>query len=103
MVYNEKNGNIREPAYNLNIRSRVLIPAILMLRIVFITAIINIIAVLPILLSCRCINIWKMTSGLNRFPWFKRFFKWHCYFWYIFIPSVIIHAIFALMSMGIPF
>ncbi len=76
---------------------------LLMIRIVFITAMINIAAILLILSSCRCINTWKLNSGLTKIPGFKRFFKWHCYLWYIFIPSVIIHAIFALILMGIPF
>lgn len=78
-------------------------PAIVYARVVFITAIINLVALALILLSCRCINTWKLTSFLTKYSWYKRFFKWHCYVWYVFLPSVIIHAIFALTLMGIPF
>lgn len=80
-----------------------MIPAIVLLRVVFITAIINIITILMILLSCRCINTWKVTSGLMKLPWFKRFFKWHCYVWYVFLPSVVIHIILAFLALGVPF
>ena len=78
-------------------------PAIVMMRVIFITAMINLVSILLVLLSCRCINMWKLTSWINRCPWFKRFFKWHCYLWYIFLPSVVIHAIFALSLLGVPF
>lgn len=72
-------------------------------RVIFITAMINLITLALILLSCRCINMWKLTSVLTKSPWYKRFFRWHCYVWYIFLPSVVIHAVFALTLMGIPF
>jgi hypothetical protein len=80
-----------------------MLPVILILRIVFVTAIINIIAIVLILFSCRCINTWKITSGLNKQPWFKRYFKLHCYLWYVFLPSVVIHAVLALLVLGVPF
>ena len=76
---------------------------VIMTRIVFITAIINLISILMVLLSCRCINMWKLTSWVSKYPWYKRYFKWHCYLWYIFLPSVIIHMIFALKMFGFPF
>ncbi|HEX7476071.1 MAG TPA: hypothetical protein VF318_08920 [Dehalococcoidales bacterium] len=76
---------------------------LVMLRIVFITAMINILSISLVLFSCRCMNIWKITAGLNKLAWFKRFFKWHCYLWYVLLPSIIIHAIFALKLIGIPF
>ena len=77
--------------------------ALVMSRIVFVTALINIAAILLVLLSCRCVNMWKITAGLSKPAWFKHFFRWHCYLWYVFLPSVIIHAVFALKLMGIPF
>ncbi len=80
-----------------------MIPAVVMLRVVFVTAMINIVTILLILFSCRCINTWKITSGLMKMAWFKRFFKWHCYVWYVFLPSIIIHVIFALLALGNPF
>jgi hypothetical protein len=80
-----------------------MLPAIVVLRVVFITGIINIVAILLIFFSCRCMNTWKMTSGLAKYPWFKHYFKWHCYIWYVFIPSVAIHAVFALIALGVPF
>jgi hypothetical protein len=80
-----------------------MIPAIVMLRIVFITAMVNIVFLLLILFTCRCMNMWKITSPLNKFSWFKQVFKWHCYLWYIFLPSLIIHIVFAIWVLGVPF
>jgi hypothetical protein len=73
------------------------------LRVIFVTAMINILTILLILFSCRCINTWKITSGLTKYHWFKRYFKWHCYLWYVFLPSVVIHAVLAIMTLGVPF
>jgi hypothetical protein len=72
-------------------------------RIVFVTAIINLAFIALILLSCRCMNMWKLTAGLNKQPWYKKVFRWHCYLWYVFLPSLIIHAIFAIRLLGVPF
>lgn len=80
-----------------------LFPAIIYARVVFITAMINLITLSLILLSCRCVGMWGLTSKITKHSWYKRFFKWHCYVWYVFLPSVIIHAVFALTLMGIPF
>ncbi len=76
---------------------------LIMVRVVFVTAMINLASVSLILFSCRCLNMWKITSGLNKQAWFKRVFRWHCYIWYILVPSIVIHAVFALKVLGIPF
>jgi hypothetical protein len=77
--------------------------AIVEARIVFITAIINLAAIALILLSCRCMNTWKLNSALNKQAWYKKFFKWHCYLWFVLSPSVILHAVLAIRLMGVPF
>ncbi len=78
-------------------------PAIVYARVVFVTALINLVSLVLVLFSCRCINMWPVTSFLTKYPWFKRFFKWHCYLWYVLLPSVIVHAFFALSLLGFPF
>ena len=78
-------------------------PAIVFARVIFITAMINLVSIILILFSCRCINSWKLTSGLTKYHWFKRYFKWHCYIWYVLLPSVIIHASLAINMLGVPF
>jgi hypothetical protein len=77
--------------------------AIVEARIVFITAIINLAAIAMILLSCRCMNMWKLTPGLNKQAWYKKFFKWHCYLWFVLLPSVVLHAVLAIRLLGMPF
>ena len=73
------------------------------MRVVFITAMINILAILAVLLSCRCINMWTITKWISKYKWFKTYFKWHCYVWYILLPSIIIHMVFAIRLLGVPF
>jgi hypothetical protein len=72
-------------------------------RIVFVTAMINLAAIALILFSCRCINTWKLTSVINKHAWFKKFFRWHCYLWFILLPSLVLHAVLAIRLLGVPF
>jgi hypothetical protein len=72
-------------------------------RIVFVTALINLVFIALILLSCRCMGMWKLNTGLNKQGWYKKLFKWHCYLWFVFLPSLIIHAILAIRLLGVPF
>ena len=34
---------------------------------------------------------------------YKRFYKYHCYIWWVLLPSVVIHAGLALAFFGVPF
>ncbi len=70
--------------------------------LIFTLGIINLVSILLILLSCRCIPGWKLTSKLMKYGVYKRFFRYHCYIWWVFWPSVVIHAIFAIGRFGIP-
>ncbi|MFC1987932.1 hypothetical protein ACFLVH_05270 [Chloroflexota bacterium] len=42
-------------------------PTVVYARVIFITAIVNLITIILILLSCRCINTWKLTSSLTKY------------------------------------
>jgi hypothetical protein len=70
--------------------------------VIFILGIFNVVIGLLILLSCRCIPGLKLTDGLMRYPAYKCFYKYHCYLWWVFWPSVLVHAIFAIAFFGIP-
>jgi hypothetical protein len=53
-------------------------------------------------MSCRCIPGMGFGRRLMKYPAYQKFFKFHCYLWWIFWPSVIVHAIFAIGLFGIP-
>jgi hypothetical protein len=66
--------------------------------IVFVTAIINIIAVLLVLFTCRFAMSLKMSDRYSHRGWYKALYKFHSYIWWIIIPSLFIHASLALYS-----
>ncbi|MBU2608435.1 MAG: hypothetical protein KKF26_03885 [Chloroflexi bacterium] len=72
-------------------------------RIIFILAIVNLLSGALILLSCRCIPGLKISGNLMRNRVYQKFFHLHCYIWWVFWPSVLVHAVLALALIGIPF
>ncbi len=74
-----------------------LIDPVLGLRLIFILGITNIIGLLLVLLSCRCIG----SARLFRHGWYKKFYNLHCYFWLLFIGSVLLHTTLAFLVFGI--
>lgn len=72
-------------------------------RLVFILGIVNLVTGLVIFLSCRCVPGMRFTGQLMKHASYARFFKIHCYLWWIFWPSVVIHAIIAIGFFGTPF
>jgi hypothetical protein len=81
----------------------IIISPVIDIRIVFILGVVNFITVALILVSCRCLPTSKMGKNLMQNATYKHFYKYHCYLWWIFLPSVIIHIIFAISNSGIPF
>ena len=72
-------------------------------RIIFITAIVNIVTILLIYLSCRCLPTSRLGKNWMKNITFKNFYKFHCYLWWIFGISVVIHVVFAIVRLGVPF
>lgn len=73
------------------------------LRMLFILGIVNVVAGLAIFFTCRCLPGSKIGKGLMKHHWYQRFFKFHCYIWWIFWASVMVHAILAIKYIGWPF
>lgn len=71
--------------------------------LIYILGIVNLVLGSLIFFTCRCIPGWKLTSGLMQYQAYKRFFRAHCYLWWIFWPSVIVHAIVAIIYFGTPY
>jgi hypothetical protein len=72
-------------------------------RIIFIFAITNIVLGTLVFFSCRCLPGWSVARNLMRNQAYLKFYKYHCYIWLLFLISVMIHAVFAIIFMGVPF
>ena len=82
----------------------VFLDPVLGIKLVYVLGITNIIGLLLVLFSCRCIPmIGALTTGLVKSKWYQSFYRYHCYYWLFFITSVILHAIIALLTFGFPF
>jgi hypothetical protein len=73
------------------------------LRIVLILGVFQGIVALAIFLSCRCFNGFKPVARVTKSPAFRKFFKYHCYFWWLFLVSVAVHVFLAISLTGNPF
>lgn len=80
-----------------------MISALTAIRILFILGIVNAITGLLIFFSCRCLPGSRLGKGWMKYKWYQKFFKWHCYIWWAFWISVIIHAVFGIIYIGWPF
>lgn len=63
----------------------------------------NILFLLLTFFSCRCLLGPKISQKLAQYEWFKKFYRWHCYFWWGFYLSVIIHTLLAWHLFGFGF
>jgi len=81
----------------------VIIDLVIAAKLTFILGITNIISLILVWFTCRCTLGRKLTNKLWNYEWYKKLYNLHCYFWWIFIGSVIIHAILAILVFGIPF
>jgi cytochrome b561 len=70
--------------------------------VIFILGIVNILTGTTLFFSCRCVPTSKLLDGLMKRPGYQRFYKYHCYLWWILWPSVIIHAVLAFLYFGLP-
>jgi hypothetical protein len=71
-------------------------------KVTFILGITNLVSGILILLSCRCVGGARIGGRLMKYSAYKQLFKYHCYVWWVFWISVMIHAVFALSFFGIP-
>ncbi len=72
-------------------------------RLVFAFGVVNFLALSALFLSCRCMGVRKPFSRMLHFKAFARFYKLHCYYWYILFGSVVAHLVIAIWVLGIPF
>lgn len=63
----------------------------------------NLLFLILVLLTCRCIGIWRLTRRLMKYRGFRKLYGFHCWFWYGFIISVLVHSLTALALFGFRF
>jgi len=72
-------------------------------KVIYVLAIISLVSGILIFFSCRCLPGSRIASNWMKNERYKRFYKFHCYFWWILLVSVIIHGVFAIGFLGNPF
>lgn len=72
-------------------------------KFTFIFGIINIISLMLVFFSCRCLVGANFVKKMWKYKWYQKYYNLHCYYWWIFIISVILHSLFALVTFGSPF
>ncbi|MFH0769312.1 MAG: hypothetical protein V1932_07080 [Chloroflexota bacterium] len=75
---------------------------LLVTRLIVILGIINLVTGMLIFFSCRCLPGSKLGGRLMKNKAYQRYYKYHCYIWRVFWPSVMIHAILAIIIFGWP-
>jgi hypothetical protein len=71
-------------------------------RTIYVLGIINLVAGTLIFFTYRCLPGSRIAGRLTNYGLYKRLFRYHCHIWKVFIPSVAIHAFFAIMLYGWP-
>ena len=71
-------------------------------RLIFILGIVNLVTAFFVLFTCRCLPTSRIGGRLMKYRPYQRFYKFHCYVWAVFWPSVVIHAFLALTIYGWP-
>jgi len=80
-----------------------LLQSVMVPRIIVILGIINILAGAAVFFSCRCIPGARLMGKMMKYSAFQNFYKYHCYIWRVFWPSVFLHSLLVLMFFGLPF
>jgi hypothetical protein len=72
-------------------------------KLTFVLGIINLISGLLVLFTCRCIPGLRISGNLMQNKFYKQLYKYHCYIWWVFWISVVVHAVLAIGFFGWPF
>ena len=76
---------------------------VLAARLVYSLGLTNLVLVALLFSTCRCLPTGRIGAGLMKRNWYKQYYKYHCYLWWVLGASVIVHAVFAVGLMGVPF
>lgn len=69
-------------------------------KLTFIFGIINIISLLLVFFSCRCLVGINFVKKMSKYKWYSKFYGIHCYYWWVLFISVFIHSLLAFYTFG---
>ncbi len=72
-------------------------------RITFALGIANLVGLLLVFFSCRCLMGTNLAQKLYQHNWYKKFYSNHCRYWWFFFLTVLLHTLFAFYAFGNPF
>ncbi len=72
-------------------------------KAIYILGILNIVGLLLVFFSCRCLPGMRWLKPLWGAAWYRAFYRRHCWYWYFFFVSVFLHAVLAMYLYGNPF
>ena len=72
-------------------------------KLVYLLGISNLLGLLLVFFSCRCLMGPGLGKLMTRIPNYMKFYSLHCYFWWFFFISVALHAVLAILIYGNPF
>ena len=72
-------------------------------KLVFVLGIINLLSGLLVLFTCRCIPVLRISGNITKNYIYRKIYRYHCYIWWVFWISVVVHAVFAIAFYSIPF
>jgi hypothetical protein len=72
-------------------------------RVIYALAIVIIVSALLVFFSCRCLPGSRIARTWMQNSKYQRFYKGHCYYWWVLWISLIVHAVFAVGFLGNPF
>ncbi|NLE95167.1 MAG: hypothetical protein GX600_05725 [Dehalococcoidia bacterium] len=72
-------------------------------RILVLSGLLVLVVSVLLMLSCRCVPASGAVARLRKASWFQRLFKRHCNLWYVFVGVLVVHVVFAIGFVGVPF
>jgi len=72
-------------------------------RVIFALGLVNLLTLLALFFSCRCMGALGLYSKISRFRAYGTLYRFHCYYWIILGLSVAAHLGIAISVLGIPF
>ena len=66
-------------------------------NIIFVTAVLNIVAVLLLVFTCRFVTNWRFARPMTQKGWYKSLSRYHSYIWWLLLPAFAVHAVIAMI------
>ena len=72
-------------------------------RILFLSGLSVLVLSVLLMASCRCVPAKGPLAAIRGARWFKGLFSRHCVLWTVFVVILVVHVVFAVGFLGMPF